>query len=74
MDRIDQIISAVETARNVPMSRNCMLDRGEMIGMLEQLRVELPGEMRRECGKRELVFGWRVGHGLRGRTRLAGDN
>src|SRR5258705_13614153 len=47
MDRIDQIISAVETARNVPMSRNCMLDRGEMIGMLEQLRVELPGEMRR---------------------------
>ena len=47
MDRIDQIISLVETARNVPMSRNCMIDRGEMIGLLEQLRVELPGEMRR---------------------------
>jgi hypothetical protein len=27
MDRIDQIISVVETARNVPMSRNCMIDR-----------------------------------------------
>ena len=47
MDRIDEIISMVETARNVPMSRNCMLDRGELIGLLEQLRSEIPGEMRR---------------------------
>src|SRR5215475_7930238 len=47
MDRIDEIISMVEHARNVPMSRNCMLDRGEMIGVLEQLRSELPGELRR---------------------------
>ena len=47
IDRIDQIIALVENARNVPMSRNCMIDRSEMIGLLEQLRVELPGEMRR---------------------------
>ncbi len=47
MDRIDEIISLVETARNVPMSRNCMLDRGEMIGLLDQLRSEIPGEIRR---------------------------
>jgi vacuolar-type H+-ATPase subunit H len=47
MDRIDEIISLVETARSVPMSRNCMLDRGEMIGLLEQLRSEIPGELRR---------------------------
>ncbi len=47
MDRIDQIISLIETARNVPMSRNCMIDRAEMIGLLEQLRVELPSDMRR---------------------------
>ena len=47
MDSIDQIISLVETARNVPMSRNCMIDRAEMIGLLEQLRVELPSDMRR---------------------------
>ncbi len=46
-DRIDEIISLVETARNVPMSRNCMLDRGEMVGLLEQLRSEIPGELRR---------------------------
>jgi hypothetical protein len=47
MDRIDEIIALVETARNVPMSRNCMLDRGEMIGLLEQLRGEIPPELRR---------------------------
>jgi cell division septum initiation protein DivIVA len=47
MDRIDEIITLVETARNVPMSRNCMLDRGEMIGLLDQLRAEIPAELRR---------------------------
>ena len=47
MDRIDEMISLVENARNVPMSRNCMLDRGELINMLDHLRNELPAEMRR---------------------------
>jgi hypothetical protein len=47
MDRIDELITLVETARNVPMSRNCMIDRGEMIGLLEQLRSEIPSELRR---------------------------
>ena len=47
MDRIDEIITLVETARNVPMSRNCMLDRGEMVGLLDQLRSEIPAELRR---------------------------
>ena len=47
LDRIDEIIAMVENARSVPMSRNCMLDRGEMIGVLEQLRTELPAELRR---------------------------
>jgi cell division septum initiation protein DivIVA len=47
MDRIDEIIALVENARNVPMSRNCMIDRSEMIGLLEQLRSEIPSELRR---------------------------
>jgi cell division septum initiation protein DivIVA len=47
MDRIDEMITLVETARNVPMSRNCMLDRAEMVGLLEQLRSEIPSELRR---------------------------
>jgi vacuolar-type H+-ATPase subunit H len=47
LDRIDEMIVLVEGARSVPMSRNCIVDRGEMIGSLEQLRVELPSELRR---------------------------
>lgn len=48
-DRVDDIITVVQNARSVPMSRNCMLDRGEFIAMLEDLRVELPDELRRSA-------------------------
>jgi cell division septum initiation protein DivIVA len=47
IDRIDEIITLVENARSVPMSRNCMFDRGELIGLLDQLRADLPTELRR---------------------------
>jgi vacuolar-type H+-ATPase subunit H len=47
LDRIDEIIATVENARAVPMSRNCLVDRNEMINVLEELRVELPSELRR---------------------------
>ncbi len=47
LDRIDELIAMVEGARSMPMSRNCILDRSEVIGMLDQLRSELPVEMRR---------------------------
>ena len=48
LDRIDEIISMVEAARSVPMSRtNFMFDRGEMIALLDELRAELPGDLRR---------------------------
>jgi len=48
LDRIDEIIAMVETARSVPMSRNnCMVDRGIMIGMLDELRAALPSDVRR---------------------------
>lgn len=48
LERIDEIITMVEQARSVPMSRNnAMLDRGEMIAALDELRAELPVELRR---------------------------
>jgi cell division septum initiation protein DivIVA len=48
LDRIDQIIALIEGARSAPMSRsNCVLDRGEMINLLDELRSELPSELRR---------------------------
>jgi cell division septum initiation protein DivIVA len=48
LDRIDEIIALTENARSMPMSRtNCVMDRGELIGLLDQLRAELPVELRR---------------------------
>lgn len=48
LERIDEIIAMIETARSVPMSRNnCMVDRAEMIGVLDELRSDLPAELRR---------------------------
>jgi cell division septum initiation protein DivIVA len=47
LDRVDEIIAMVEAARSVPMSRNCMVDRAEMIAALEELRNELPVDLRR---------------------------
>lgn len=48
LERIDEIVAIVESARTMPMSRNnCMVDRRELIEHLEQLRYELPGELRR---------------------------
>lgn len=47
LDRIDEIVSLVESARAMPMSRNCLVDRRELVDALEALRVELPGELRR---------------------------
>jgi vacuolar-type H+-ATPase subunit H len=47
LERIDEIVATVESARAVPMSRNCLIDRQELINVLEELRVELPGELRR---------------------------
>jgi vacuolar-type H+-ATPase subunit H len=48
LDRIEEIMALVENARSMPMSRsNCVLDRGDTIAQLDQLRDELPGELRR---------------------------
>lgn len=47
LERIDEIVATVEAARAVPMSRNCLVDRNELLAALEELRAELPGELRR---------------------------
>lgn len=47
LDRIDELAAVVETARAVPMSGSCMVNRGEVLGMLDELRADLPTEIRR---------------------------
>src|ERR671916_2498850 len=48
LDRVDELIALIENARSMPMSRaNCVVDRGHVIGALQELRAELPTEVRR---------------------------
>ncbi len=43
---VDELILAVEGARNVPLSSSVMLDRAQLLDMLYRLRDELPDELR----------------------------
>jgi vacuolar-type H+-ATPase subunit H len=47
LDRIDEITVLVETARAVPMSGNAMVSRNELLTLLDELRADLPTEIRR---------------------------
>ena len=47
LDRIDELIAYVEGARAMPMSASCILNREELLGMLDELRAEVPAEVRR---------------------------
>lgn len=43
--KIDQIGAVLESARAMPMSASCIVNRGEMLGMLDELRAVLPAEL-----------------------------
>jgi len=44
-DKIDQIGAALESARAMPMSASCIVNRGELLAMLDELRRLLPAEL-----------------------------
>lgn len=46
IELLDGLIAAVEQAKTVPLSDQIRLDREAMIRALQQIRVELPGELR----------------------------
>jgi len=43
--KIDQIGAALERARAMPMSASCIVNRGELLAMLDELRRLLPAEL-----------------------------
>jgi regulator of protease activity HflC (stomatin/prohibitin superfamily) len=47
LDRIDEISAFVEAAKAVPMSGNVRVNRNELLAQLDELRSELPTEVRR---------------------------
>lgn len=45
-EKLDELIRIVEDARSMPMSASCIVNRGEVLGLLEEVRGLLPEEFR----------------------------
>ncbi len=45
-DKLDELTALVENARSMPMSASCVVNRGEVLGLLEEIRELLPEEFR----------------------------
>ncbi|MFJ8436618.1 ATP synthase F0 subunit B [Kitasatospora sp. NPDC094019] len=44
-NKVDEIVAAVESARSMPMSASCVVNRAELISLLQDLRSALPTEL-----------------------------
>jgi hypothetical protein len=45
-DKLDELTTVVENARSMPMSASCIVNRTELLGLLEEMRELLPEEFR----------------------------
>ncbi|MGW6058018.1 cell division initiation protein [Streptomyces sp. NPDC055189] len=52
--KIDEIVEAVGSARSMPMSASCVVNRADLLSMLEEVREALPGSLARA---QELIGG-----------------
>jgi hypothetical protein len=43
--KLDEIVTAVDSARAMPMSASCVVNRAELLAMLEEVRQALPGSL-----------------------------
>ncbi|MFJ7245190.1 cell division initiation protein [Kitasatospora sp. NPDC098652] len=43
--KVDEIVAAVENARSMPMSASCVVNRAELIGLLNDLKAAMPAEL-----------------------------
>ena len=57
---IDQILALVKNARSMPMSGSCVVNRGELVQLVSDLREQLPAELqdaRWVLERREAIIG-----------------
>lgn len=45
-DKLDELTALVENARSMPMSASCVVNRGEVLALLEEVRALMPEEFR----------------------------
>lgn len=43
--KLDEIVDAVGNARSMPMSASCVVNRGELLSLLDEVREALPGSL-----------------------------
>jgi len=46
-DKLEEIVAQVEGARAMPMSASCIVNRGQLLGLLDDLRALVPAEVQR---------------------------
>ncbi|WP_432194679.1 cell division initiation protein [Streptomyces sp. bgisy027] len=44
-NKLDEIVTAVSGARSMPMSASCVVNRAELLSLLEEVRAALPGSL-----------------------------
>ena len=44
-ETLDELVQALESARAVPMSASCMVNRSEMLALLDKARRQLPADL-----------------------------
>jgi hypothetical protein len=44
-DKIEEIAAQIESARAMPMSASCIVNRGQLLGLLDEVRDLIPAEM-----------------------------
>ncbi|RSS42083.1 ATP synthase F0 subunit B [Streptomyces sp. WAC08241] len=52
--KLDEIVATVQGARSMPMSASCVVNRAELLSLLEEVRQALPGSL---AQARELIGG-----------------
>ncbi len=58
-DRLDELTDLITAARAMPMSASCIVNRGEVIDIVEDIRASLPSEIQQAdklLDERELVL------------------
>ncbi|MFC8508987.1 ATP synthase F0 subunit B [Streptomyces sp. NPDC057411] len=43
--KLDEIVATVQSARSMPMSASCVINRAELLALLEEVREALPGSL-----------------------------
>lgn len=46
-DKLDEIVGQIESARAMPMSASCIVNRGQLLALLDEMRDLIPQEVQR---------------------------